>query len=300
MKIDINKYCIVIGAAKSATTYLYNILKAHPEINMATCKQTGFFTNEDLYKKGFKKYNQFFTNKKTAKLKMEVTTNYISNKNCASNIYNKLKNNVKIIIILRNPIDRAFSHYLMEVRFGSEKASFEKAIESEINNFDNYRNTHKFWKKVPRDYVSRGLYYNQLKEYFTLFPSANIKIVIFEEFITDSQKTIKEILEFLNLDTSYKLDFSTQRNKFFTVKSHFFTPLRALIMKIHAIILGGKMMSSKTKMLYFKIFNGIKSYNKPKMIEKSYHLLTNYYMDSIKQLESLIKRDLSIWYDKYK
>src|SRR3989344_5825503 len=178
-------YFIGIGARKTASTWIYHCLYEHPEI-YASIKEIHFFNNNDNYQKGLFWYESFFNkcpiNKKTG----EITSSYLTSPNAADRIY-KLYPDVKIIICLRDPIERAFSHYLHDLRCGHLKKNipFQKAL---LQN--------------PQ-YIENGLYYKYLKNYFALFPKKNILIMLYEDINKNPIKYIQTIYKFIGIDYNF-------------------------------------------------------------------------------------------------
>ena len=123
MKVDF----FIVGAPKAGTTSLYHYLNEHPEISMSSQKEPDYFSDADIQNEGMyygknridtiKKYHSLFDDNSESKLKGEASVSYLFYKNVPQKIkaYNP---DSKIIIMLRNPIERAFSHYLMDYRLG--------------------------------------------------------------------------------------------------------------------------------------------------------------------------------------
>ena len=138
MKVGI----FIVGAPKAGTTSLYNYLNEHPEIVMSMKKETDYFSNESIEKQGMyyekkrimtlARYHSFFPVSEN-KIYGEASVSYLFYKDVPKKIkdYN---DNGKIIVMLRNPVDRAFSHYLMDYRLGLSSNSFDQIIEKKLNN----------------------------------------------------------------------------------------------------------------------------------------------------------------------
>lgn len=174
---------LVIGAMKSGTTWLYNMLKQHPNINMAKDrKEVHFF--DRYYDRGIDWYKNKFkdTSDKTTG---EVTPDYLHNKECAYRI-KKIIPNVKLICVLRNPVNRIFSEY--------------KYIKQNKNYNGDFR---QFINETNYNALEKGLYYKQLEPYFKLYDSKNIEIIIFEKLIQNEKEFIKKIYKFLGVDSNF-------------------------------------------------------------------------------------------------
>ena len=177
---------LIIGAMKCGTTSLHYYLNCHPEISMSTEKELDFFIENRWRKKGVDWYKSQF--KGTARIYGEASPNYSNYpkwKGIPQRIYS-LKPDLKLIYVLRDPIERMISHYIHNYDHGRENLSFPEAI---INH---------------QDYVFRSSYYLQLAQFLEYFSSENILIITTEELSNFPQKTLESVLSFLNVseDTS--------------------------------------------------------------------------------------------------
>jgi len=200
---------IIIGAVRCGTTSLYYNICEHPCILPAAFDELGFFDSNfhlgySWYKSMFptiiqKKYVEY---KKKNCITGEDTPFYIWNSIAAKRIL-KLLPNVKLIVQLRNPIDRAYSNYHVGVKYGNEKLSFEKAIEWELKKIKQeqiYEKENEIAKfNHPRSYLSKSLYAEQLKIWFELFPKENILITSTEEMLDNPVIAVNKIFQFLNV-----------------------------------------------------------------------------------------------------
>lgn len=198
---------LIVGAAKSATTSLHNYLSSHPDIFMSTPKEPKFFSfaagirnyngkgdNEVLSSvvKDYNSYVNIFHSTELYQIRGESSAdNLYYYKKVIPLIKKHLSHNVKIIILLRNPVDRAFSAYKHLIRNGREDLSFFEALKAE-----DYRKAKQF--EFLWYYKDVGLYSNQVEEYLNSF--LNVKICFYEEFSDNSKVLYKDILKFLNID----------------------------------------------------------------------------------------------------
>ena len=200
---------LVIGAKRCGTTSLYQHLPEHPCISKSPYDNMGFFN--DNFHLGVNWYKSFFPttftrNKIKSKfgdfLAFDVTTKYMEEESTANNVY-QTKPNMKIIIILRNPVDRAYSQYHLSVRQTAERRSFEDVVEENMNRLN--KESHEHYEIKPRfsakedNYLKKGLYALQLKYWLKIFPRENILIVSTEEFESNQQIIYNKIFEFLNI-----------------------------------------------------------------------------------------------------
>lgn len=204
----------VLGVARGGTTSLYNYMQQHPGIFLPKVKECNFFSEVDSLDKEVyldpdpeKEYHmkiirdeaiyrKLFDSARPDQLKGEVSPSYLWDRNAAKRIHEH-NPEAKLLISLRNPIERAFSHYQMHYQTGHEKeASFEAAL------------------KAPKDeiwgggnmYLEMSLYYDQLKPYFELFDPKNIKVLVSEEWTPRNGEALNEIYDFLGLEPFYNYE----------------------------------------------------------------------------------------------
>jgi len=204
---------IIIGAQKCGTTSLYQYLIQHPQIVPASQKEVHFF---DLnFAKGVDWYRQQFKSVSQDFITGEASPYYMFHPLVARRIY-ELFPQVKLIALLRNPVERAISHYYHEVRLGFEKLSLEDAIAQESARLEGE------WEKFLADetyysynhqhytYLSRGNYVEQLKHWMQFFPKEQFLVLPSEELYNQPNIVLNQVLNFLELP-SYQL---TQYDKY--------------------------------------------------------------------------------------
>ena len=196
MKVDF----FIVGAPKAGTTSLYHYLNEHPKISMSSVKEPNYFSHEELenqklYYKSNKinsldSYHNLFPTRDANLIYGEASVSYLFYKNVAEKIktYNRMQ---KIIILLRNPIERAFSHYLMDARLGLISKSFESVV-------DGFETTSKN-KLYYQQYIELGKYYNQILNYKRLFNDKNILIIDYEDFKNKTSLCVTMYLIFYKL-----------------------------------------------------------------------------------------------------
>lgn len=194
----------IVGAAKSGTTTLYSYLEKHSEVFMPEdelYKEPAFFSVKGE-KMSTERYWDIFKNA-TQKHKYigDASTAYLTDITSAKKIFDYNKNS-KIIIILRNPVHRAYSLYNWMVQDGYEYSKdFQSAIEKEKfrknKEIPNFFEPEYYWNYM---YYSSGLYYKQVERYFKLFKQENILVLIFEDMVKDIENTYKEVSKFLDIE----------------------------------------------------------------------------------------------------
>ena len=284
-----NFFCI--GTQKAGTTSLHYILNQHPDIYLPDMKEIHFFDRDENYNKGTEWYLDFYKEVKNEKIIGEINPNYIYDKNTPQRLYDFDKN-LKLIVILRNPADRAFSNYKMIVGRNEEKNSFKKAVKIDLQRIENKENY-----PFPYHYINRGYYYYQIQRYLKLFPPQNMLFILFEkDFLQDRKQTIDKIYNFLNIkkeniSVNIKLTPQTHHkskkaDKILNTSNPFNQFAKKLI--------PSKKLRTNIKYFFTKI-NQKPTVDKSELEEMRPFLINEIYKDSILELEKLIDRDLSNW-----
>lgn len=209
----------LVGAAKSGTTSLAELLKQHDDIHVPYYKEPFYFVDGN----GIDSYDDYinlYKEKMDVKYLVDASTGYLSDYNSALNIF-KYNAESKILIILRNPIDFCVSYWRYMKVNGHEDLDFNEAISDKVQS---YRNTKEFVDSIDDwpnsyQYIERGKFYNQVKSYIDIFGRDKVKVVVFENLINDEQG-LKSIFEFLDIPHNNLLKLpkengSGEVNKFF-------------------------------------------------------------------------------------
>lgn len=192
---------IIIGAQKSGTTSLENYIVQHPQVIPAIKKETHFWYRD--FEKGINWYLAHFPPipKSQNFITGEATPNYLENYQSAERIYNVFPE-VKLLVILRNPVDRAFSQYNHWLRLNWDDRSFETAINSELEilskNPEKPQGDKNYWQQTG-NYIGRGIYVEFIKKWLAVFPREQILILKGENLYQKPVETMKEVFEFLGL-----------------------------------------------------------------------------------------------------
>ena len=289
---------IIIGAMKAATTSLYTYIKQHPDIFMTKVKEPMFFNNfnqnTDFKVLGNKSkkvnslldYFSMFGSVKNESAIGEASPAYIYNENAPHLIKEHLPD-VKIIAILRQPTDRAYSNFLHTKRADRENVnSFEQAIKIEKERISDN------WSPLYH-YIQKGFYSVQLKRYYNLFPKENIKVYLFEDVVKTPKETLKDIFKFLNVDENIEIDVSKKSNVSGTPKGI----LGFILKKMRYYNLMPKFAISDylptfiISLLFKSVYKDTEKLDS--VLRKE--LTDKYYREEILKLEKLIDRDLSNW-----
>jgi hypothetical protein len=212
---------IIIGAQKSGTSSLYSYLAQHPQLKSSTSKEVHYFDGglspeEDNFKKGEAWYRSHFPFKKDLAANQktfEASPLYIFNPLVPARMF-ELIPKVKIIVVLRNPTERAISQYFHEKRLNMETMPIFEALQEEENRLEHVIKNKDFKSHnfVHSTYKSRGMYKGQIERYFNYFPREQILIINSDDLFTNTADTLRQIFKFVGVDTKYKVENLQPRN----------------------------------------------------------------------------------------
>ena len=266
-----NDFIFAIGAQKSGTTTLHNLLLRNKRINLPKIKETHFFSHDKVYSKGYDWYlNQFI---QSDGIFCEVDPSYLLFSESADRIKSTIET-PRFIIVFRKPLDRAFSHYLMSCYRGYENLSFLSALEIEE---DRIRNDKELFSFINHSYLKRGNYAEQLSVYLKRFDRSNFLFIKFEDLISkENHNVINSICNFIGIENNFERDEMPESNKKRKVKSKL---VRDLLYKDSAVkrMINSILPSEVIKMRIKRILDSFNS--------KHYNEI-----DSKKQFEEIMKQ----------
>ncbi|MCD6143414.1 sulfotransferase domain-containing protein [Thermococcus sp.] len=280
---------IICGTQRGGTSSLYHYLNEHPEILMSSIKEVHYF---DLnYNKGLDWYEKhFISSTSNYKAIGEASPLYMYLKEVPERIHEVLPD-VKLIFILRNPVDRAYSHYWHEVKIGYEKLSFEEAIEIEkerLSNGDIISIRH-------YSYLDRGKYIEQIRRFKKYFSKDQMLILFTEELRENPEKVMKTLFEFLEVDPNFKSDL-WYKKKANVGRRPRIKEIQSLRGKLHEIkTYHFPRLSIIIKPLIYGIdrINLIPGY--PPMNPDTKERLLNYFKKYNEELEKELKQKITYW-----
>ena len=290
---------IILGAAKSGTTALYHYLQQHPQIYLSPIKETEFFAfeGEDLNFQGPKDmprlsittledYQAQFDGVEDETAIGEASPVYLYSSKAPERIHNYLPD-AKLIVILRNPVERAYSQFLMFVRDNREPLrDFMQAVDEEETRIA--QNWAWGWH-----YVRVGLYYQQLKRYFERYQQEQIEVYLYEELKSNPEGVLKDIFNFLEVDVNFIPNTSVKHNVSGIPQNqliHSWLYDKNLIKKVVKPFLPEKLR----KEIFIKLKKKQKLH-KPKLTKEIKQQLLPYFKEDILKLQELIAKDLSGW-----
>lgn len=305
----------IVGAAKAGTTSLYHYLEQHPQIYMSPIKEPNHFSSDTLlealrpsaikrlqalhipeflksdmshkihraYITDRAEYLQLFRFADPKKKTGEASPAYLYSKVAAAAIY-AYNPKAKIIIILRDPVQRAFSHYLMDRKLAFTTSTFEEALE------EDKAHQPKSWGSTSL-YLELGAYYEQVKRYYSIFPPEQIFLILSTELRQQTSKTIKNLYRFLEVDENFTPSTSEQHNAAVVPRNALvFKLLRfsTLRVKIRRMLKNGKIKNWLRKIAFTPP-------ESTRPDEKTILKLRDFYREDINKLSQLTGKDLSSW-----
>lgn len=191
---------IIAGAPRSGTTWLYHLLDRHPGIYMAkpAKPEPKFFLVDQIFERGIDYYiDTWFGEVPEGKKAGEKSTNYMESAAAAERIHKYLPD-VRLVFMLREPVDRAWSNYQWSVMNGMETEDFTSAIALEEKRVKELPAGLRYSR--PYSYFSRGLYADLLAPYFRLFPRGHILCLRYEDIRTAPEFLVERIHRFLDVE----------------------------------------------------------------------------------------------------
>jgi Sulfotransferase domain len=187
---------VVLGTQKGGTSYFYRLLTEHPLVRKAVAKELHFFDNKfaegvGWYRRCFPK-GERLDGQRT--ITGEASPSYLFEQQVPERMA-RIVPEARLIALLRNPVDRAYSHYQMEVRRGKEARSFEEATEEEMTSAEGEG----YSIDVPHAYLRRGLYAEQLKRFSFFANRDQLLVVKSENLFTRRLEVLERVLRFLGL-----------------------------------------------------------------------------------------------------
>jgi LPS sulfotransferase NodH len=189
---------LLIGAQKSGTTSLWKHIAAHPEIFVPATKEVEFFSDPRRFERGVEWYwDVFFSDAPESACKGEATTQYMMFPEVPARIRDAFPD-VKLLALLRNPIDRAYSHYRMSVMRGYETRSFEDCVDALLARPEDEA------PDIHGDYLRFGEYGRILGGYLRHFDAERLCVVFTETLEADPGRLTSSVYEFLGVDSSFR------------------------------------------------------------------------------------------------
>jgi len=273
---------IICGVQKSGTTSLQKYLSQHKNIKFQPPgTEIHFFDNPEKYEKGESEFLKFFEEVKSNRLIAQSTASYIYD--YVPERMSKYVPKTKLIFILRNPVDRAYSHFWHANSKYREKLSFEDALKIEHK-----RISKDYWHLINYSYFSSGLYMKMIENFLKFYKKEQIHIVILEELKNNIVPEINKICNFLEIPVIEKLQSKKAYNQTKISKNKFI----------------GKIFNNKftrTNKIFYPLYmfhNKFLGKKYPKMKPETRKILLEKYIADIESLEEFLNKDLRFWKQK--
>lgn len=289
---------IIIGAAKSGTTALYEYFRQHPQVFMSPLKETNFFAfdgkrpdfggprGEMLNRNIVCKYEDFkaLFDGVTDEIAIgEASPRYMLHRGTADRIKKRIPH-ARLIAILRNPVEQAFSSFSMTKRDGFEPCeTLAEAIADEP------RRIRERW--AFGIYVQRGYCAQQLLEYYQVFNDNQIRVYLYDDFAENPLRVLQDMFRFIGADDSFVPDMSKRHNISGEIKN---PVLRVLWTKTHPIRSILPTMPKTLRQRVSRFFTS-RELVRLQLPEETRRQLFELYRADILRLQDLINRDLSLW-----
>jgi len=289
---------LIVGARNSGTSSLYTYLKQHPQVFMPLMKEPHYFSQLHPYSEmafptahvsNEATYLSLFSKAEGYKAIGEASVSYLWDREAPTRIY-AANPEARILILLRDPVDRAFSHYLNDVREGWQELPFFEALVEDSKR-------PKVWS-VSHLYVDIGLYHDQVERYLDIFGPKRVMVLLSKELrrVEGRRKLLTRVADFLELDPAYldRIDTSHVENEIAVARWKWSRKWGGTrwVRRMAQLLIPPKAGSTwfvKTQILNrFFLRPGVK----PPMDEKARDWLCSIYEDDVAGLERLLGRDL--------
>ena len=306
----------IVGAPKAGTTSLDSYLDQHPQIYMSPIKEPSHFASElrpenfhprfhpqiqsemeslrqylagPMTEKRFggpvvdwENYRRLFQNAREGQAIGEASASYLWSATAAGNIATRIPR-AKIVMILRDPAERAYSQYLQAVSEGLVHRSFGEQVRLSLKD-----------KNEPFDVLNPllefGLYYNQVKRYLQVFPAGNIKIYLYEDYRRNPKETLADLFRFLSVDPSFHPDMTRRMMEPHVpqfVKAAYFLKRYGLWQRVKRW--SPRFLERALRAAAFRKRANLA------LSPEDRQTLQAYYRDDILRLADLLNRDLGAW-----
>lgn len=304
---------LIIGAAKSGTTSLYQYLGQHPDIFMSPEKEPHFFAFKDhplnfsgpgddkLIERTVSTWEGYRSLFESAESHMAIGEASPSTLYFPASVrrIEKYLPEARLVVILRNPVDRAHSNfYTMLLQAREPQSSFRAALEKEDERIAS--NWSMFWH-----YKRLGFYHSQLSRFYERFSSDQIHVCLFNDFVQNPTAVSQDIFSFIGVDNTFVPDTSTQYNQSGHPKSwalHYLLQCAGIGKKVRTVLpsslnklIGTYCQPVTRRMRQWKKYIVHRNLESPSLAAETRSYLRDLYREDIRRLQSLISRDLSHW-----
>ena len=281
----------IVGTPKSGTTSLFHYLNDHPEVFMCPVKEPNFFSYDQILQQnlyysekgiGIKEdYEKLFKEVSIEKAIGEASVSYLFYDKVPARIKASVPD-AKIIIILRNPVDRGFSHYLMDKRLGYVDLSFEDIVYKRVD--------HPLLALYYQQFIELGFYFEQVKRYLDIFGNEQVRVYINEDLKADITQVVQSLYDFLDVDSGHMPDLGKKYNVYQEPRNTLIRNLYSArtLRRFSRTIVPNRLIDTVKNTL---LVRG----EKPMLSSSTREHLNELFRMNILQTGDLIDRDLSHW-----
>jgi hypothetical protein len=290
-----NFFCL--GAPKSGTTTLYDILIQHQEVFLPSFKEPHFFDSDESWNKGVDWYQKTYFAKAKHSIIGDFTPTYLSHPFVPERIKKIIGDDVKFVIILRNPTDRAYSHYLHSCRDQHEQLPFLEALKEEKQRLVDYQQHNNELAIMRFSYADQGRYATHLKRFFTFFDRKQFYITTFDDFVSDQEKITEQICDFLGLNKQDGMNYNLQSNQSSTARFVFLKKVLkkpSLLKKVAKYIIPSFSYRQRIRNR-IQALNNQAIKKKPLTKTERIYCYTKFFKQEVEELEDLLSINLSHW-----
>jgi len=266
---------IVIGSPRCGTTWLYRCLKEHPDVFLPEIKELDFFNNN--YNKGKGWYLDIFKYAGNKKAIGDVSPEYILSLEAPERIKQHFPE-IKLILIMRNPVERAYSEFKLRKRHGMETRDFDVALDEDLS------------------YVSKGLYYKHLCRYLKYFPLNRICCIKYDNICSNPGSVMQKLFQFLDVNNEFIPNFLHRRTTNASMPPPRFKRLDKLLINIRLNIdktdIGKRLLWLLRDSGLIHMIHQVNSINENEK-QYDYKKLIKYFDDDIKNLSNLLYTNIN-------
>jgi hypothetical protein len=279
----------IVGAPKSGTSSLHSYLSQHPSIFMSEPKEPHFFYSGGLDRPAhdgtsLEEYLALFKGAPEHAWAGEASTSYLYSESAAREI-KRLRPDARIMMVLRNPVDRAYSQYWNHVRDGIEPLSFEEALEDETGRVEEGK-----WHGFH--YLRVGKYAAQVERYLETFGEGSVRVYLFEDLTRDAEGVCRGAFAFLDVDPNLPVEVGRVYNRSGPPRSR----LASRVLASQSVRgLAGRVLPAALKREIGERLRSSNTKPVPKMDPTTRATLMSVLEEDVSLLEGLIGRDLSHW-----
>jgi hypothetical protein len=289
----------VIGAMKAGTTTVYHTLRQHPQIFMSPVKEPQFFIEEpeggwqgpdahNTQRRTRAEYAALFDDAGDASIRGEASPVYLCDPGAMARIHDQVPD-ARIVAILRHPVDRAYSAYLMKRRHGYERLEFDAALAEES------RRISQGWRYAWH-YAALGRYHVQLERVYAHFSPAQVRVVFYDDLANDPVSFMRDLYRFLSVDDRFVARAAVDRNPGFAVRHS--GMFRWLTTPSRVRGWAKAVLPARTKSLWTPVARAARAMNArpaPALDPEHRRRLTRLWASDIETLERMTGRSLSHW-----